>query len=457
MSFLLRRTKKALAGWYDNFNRPNEPAVQPPWASWGDAAAFQILDNKLKLAAEGAPSRGGNYDGGVAYEHQPLTENWAVEFTRAPIGSTSTSNSNETEQNIFLDRNWTEGGNASSSLYQVIIQLKAKYNKEEKDKETGEVTKRESMDRHVNLLTRDKTTTTTVGWIFTSYANVGTDYQFVPATDWAGALRLRVFVFFDRWLLVWINDSLSLLLDLYDPRFRFGPRRRSANFAQVSGLVASIDNFRTYDLDVVPPRLKDSQWSEVMADDFERTASTTVGNGWTQTAGNNFGIHNGALSMNSPIAGSDGFRQVRRNIGSPNMRYAFSIGQGTGSPNSTAPTAILGRMTADGRSGLAAVITQKLIRIAPFTWGGTLAAPSWDLGTVVTLFMPDLDKTIAYAFVIDGDYAWIKDHTNDRVLQIRDGINTMIAPTPDRTWAGSFHSRYSFINSAPLSSVRIFT
>lgn len=442
MSFLLRRTKRAVAGWYDSFDRPNEDPIQPPWQFWGDAASYALVGNRLRLAAEGAPARGGNANGGVAYEHQPLTENWGYEFVRAPIGNTSTSSTNETRQNIFMDKNWTEGVGASSTVYQVWLDLEADYEEDEDDE--GNVSKK--MTRYIRFRTREKT-----GSIW-EIRSIGSDSVSLSATPWAAAVHIRVHVYEDRYMIGWINGSPELLLDVYDPNYRFGPRKRAANFAQVSGLVASIDEFKTYDLPGSPLR---KSWVSTFFDDFERTNSTTVSNGWTQFSGGNFGIYQGALSMNSPFAGSDGYRQIRRDAGTGDVRLEFVCGGGTGDFNLTARSAILGRMTADGRQGIAARIHEQEIRINGFTWGGTATAPTFEGPTVLinNPFGTALVKGHKFSFNISGDYAWVRNETLDRLTYFRDGMNALASPS--NTYVGAFITRYSFANSVPVNEIRV--
>lgn len=457
MAFLIRRNKRARAGWADNFNRADENPIGYPWAFWGNVANFTLTNNRLKLAADGQ-TRGGNYDGGVAFEQQPLTPNWVVEFDRAPIGTTTTSSSNETRQNIFFDKNWTEGGRASSTLFQVGMELDAKYNKEEKDKDTGEVTKRESMDYRVQFFTRDKTRTEGF-WIFTYPGSIGSDTTSVSATPWASTLRLKVMVLEDRYLIGWVNGggaskSADLVVDLWDTRFQFGPGKRAANFAQVSGLVASIDNFKTYDIEPIIRR----EWAATFEDTFNRANSTTVGNGWTQTAGNNFGIYQNALSMNSPIAGTDGFRQVRRNGGERDIRIEFILGGGTGDPALQIRSAFLARMNSAGTKGLACIISPRSVTIHGFTWNGALGTPPVYTGDVqpILAFGTDyINQTDVYSLNISGDYAWVINESTDRLFYFRDGVNALGGTDPADTWVGAFVARNAFVNSAAINNFKV--
>nr|WP_296763773.1 hypothetical protein [Rhodococcus sp. (in: high G+C Gram-positive bacteria)] len=459
MGFLLKRNKIALAGWSDDFNRPNESVAQPPWRFWGNVADFSLVDNRLKLAAEGQ-SRSGNYDGGIAFEHQPLTPNWSLEFVRAPIGTTAVNSSNETTQQIFLDRNWTEGGNASSSPYQVIIELDSDYNREEKDEE-GKVTKRASMDYNVNIRTRDKTNATT-SWGFTTYGSIGADYAVIGASEWAAAMHLRFDIFSDRYIIGYINGIQRLFADMYAETFRFGSRRRSANFAQISGLVASIDNFKTYD---IPPTRQSpirDNWTSRFFDNFDRENSTTVGNGWTQSAGNNFGIHQGSVSMNGgTFTGTDGFRQIRRDTGSSDMKVEFVYGgSGNGAPSLLAKTGVLGRVSADGSRGLIAYFAETSFWLGGFQWGGTLTAPDLLPNTPFfsSVFQTKLKTGVRYSLEISGDGMWIRNlDESGRIVQYRGGINAIQPPSPNNTWAGVFISRYAFTNSTDIAEMRIHT
>lgn len=461
MAFLIKRGKRAVAGWSDSFTRADENPVMEPWQFWGTSATFALINQQLRLAAAGE-TRGGNYDGGIAFEHQPLTENWAVEFVRAPIGTTGTSNSNETEQNIFLDKNWTEGGNASSTLYQVGIQLKAKYNKKKEPDENGNGGKSASMDRNVRFFTRDKTTTTGF-WVFTSYASVGSDSTSVSATPWAGSLAVKVMVLEDRYLLGWINGSgptksADLIVDLYDTRFRFGPNKRSANFAQISGLVASIDNFKTYDIDPIIRR----EWATVFEDTFNRADSADILNGWTETAGDVFGIYNQSVSIRpGPFGaniGDDGWRQFRRDGGYRDLRIEFILGGGTGDPNLQTRTQILARMNAAGTAGLACIISPRSVTIHGFTWTGALkTAPvtNGDVQPILAFGEGFIEKGHVYSLNIVGDYAWVINETTDRLFYFRDGVNGLTNTGPSDTWVGGTIIRNTFINSVAINNFKI--
>ncbi|OZF09799.1 hypothetical protein CH300_00010 [Rhodococcus sp. 15-1154-1] len=431
MGFLLRRSPaRALAGWFDTFDRPNENPVLPPWNFWGDSAAFALVDNKLKLAAEGAV-RGGNPDGGVAFEHQPLTENWGVEFVR-----TISSGSSDAVMDVWLDKNWTEGGSASSTRYQVYVHFERDTKEDDEGKET--------VTRSVKFYSRDKST-----WL---WSGIGSDSFNLNAAAWTAAITVKVHVFEDRYMIGWINGYPELLLDLYDPNYRFGPRKRSANFAQIRGPVSSIDDFKTYDLPANPLR---KNWTSIFFDDFDRANSTTVGNGWAQTAGNNFGIHQNGLSMNSPVAGSDGYRQVRRDAGAGDVRIEFVLGDGIGDPNLTARSAILARMNAAGTQGLACIIHPRSVTLHGFTWGATLTRPEWTSPTqpILAVGTDYVEEGHQMSFNISGDYAWVFNHTLDRLIAFRDGINALASPS--QTWIGAFIARYSFVNSVPVAEVRV--
>lgn len=462
MGFLVRRGKRAVAGWSDDFNRPNESPVLEPWQFWGDQAAYALVDQRLRLAAEGQ-SRGGNFDGGIAFEHQPLTPTWVVEFVRSSIGTTTKSKSNETKQAIFLDKNWTEGGNASSTLYQVAIELESKYTPEEEPDENGDGGKAEKMDYYIRISTRDKVNTTQV-WVFTIAVSIGGDTESVTASVWAAALKLRFHIYNDRYIVGYVNDTQRLFADMYDPNFRFGPKKRSANFAQVSGLVASIDEFKTYDLP------ESNQWREIWAeifyDSFDRNNSTTVGNGWTQTSGNSWGVWNKALSMyGGPFdGGTDGFRQVRRNTGSTDMKVEFVLGgvnEGTSSLSDQTPVYVLGRLSADGKRGLCVYIQEKTLTLTGFSWTGVLSnVPVLDPAPFFTgienAFLPAIPRGTRYSITISGDKMWLTNETLGRVVAFKEGVNSIVPASSGNTWAGAVIMRNFARNSISIGEIRLY-
>lgn len=461
MGFLVRATRRALAGWSDDFNRPDEPAIQAPWGSWGNVAAFQLRNNRMKLAADGAPPRGGKYDGGVAFAYQPLTPNWGVEFVRAPL-----PNDGNTEQNIFLDKNWTEGGNAASTLYQVTFFMESVYVPEKRDPETNEVTEQAHQEYRVGLATRDKVNTETV-WVIvptTVDGTIGSSTYGPTYAEWVAGLTVRLHVYMDRYVVGYINGNQRLFLDLYDPNFQFNNRKRSANFAQVKGLVASIDNFKTYD---IPPEktLFNKQWNEIFYDSFDRPNSTSVGNGWTQTTGDKFGIYNNGLSMDGGAFafGTDGFRQVRRDTGSPNMKVEFVLGgDGTGNPSNNVFSYVLGRLTPDGKKGICIYIRQKIIWMGGWEWDGNFRNKPNLIGAPF-LFLdfftwPTLAEGTRYSLTVEGDSMWLRNETaGGRVIQYREGVNAIVPESPENSWAGAMIMRNLGTNSVAMGEMRLYT
>lgn len=473
MAFLIRRGKRATAGWVDNFTRPNELYITKPWQYWGNSATFSLVNQQLRLAAPGE-TRGGNYDGGVAFEHQPLTKDWCVEFIRAPIGTTAKSASNETEQVVFLDKNWTEGGNASSTLYQVSMQLQSNYTKTTStDSETGEETTTETMSYYIRIRTRDKVNTSQL-WGFTIEGSIGGDSEPIPAAQWAGALRIRLHIYNDRYIVGYINNVQQLFADMYKPEFQFGPRKRSANFAQVSGLIASIDEFKTYDLPIADPGqpgdpgIRDN-WTPVFYDSFNRANSTSVGNGWTQTTGNAFGIWANGLSMqlgafNTSI-GDDGFRQIRRDVGTTDMRVEFVLGgDGTGEPSEKTQSYILGRMSPDGKRAICVQIRKRNLYIGGWSWTGAFKTPPTldgnpffldDIGLVDP--RPVLSEGVRYSLDISGDRAILRLADTGRAILFKEGINSIVPANSGNTWAGAMVMRNLFANSVSIGEMRLYT
>ena len=344
----------------------------------------------------------------------------------------------------------------------MALQLDSEYYPEEKDSE-GQVTQAARQERYVRILTRDKVNQSTV-WFWKVDGSIGGDNVEIQATPWAAALKIRVSVFSDRWIVVYINGKQELFADMYDPNFQFGPKKRSANFAQVRGLVASIDDFSTYD---IPKTLMRTDWTEQHYDSFNRANSTTVGNGWTQTAGNSWGIYSNALSMNGAFGagGSDGFRQIRRDTGSTDMKVEFTIGgvgEGTSSPSDLTPIYILGRLSADGKRGLCVYIREKSFWLDGWSWNGALGSqptldgsPFW-LG-FQNAYLSSIERGTRFSLTISGDVMWLTNETQGKVTFYKEGMNAMVPDTSNNTWAGAVIMRNAFRNSVSVGEMRIYT
>lgn len=428
MGFLLRRSPaRARAGWYDNFNRPDENPLGFPWSSWGEPRTVFLASNRLVLGYDSGGWFQPNPDGGVAYEHQPLTPDWAVEFF-CQIEIPTRDNG---DVNVFLDRNWTAGGSASSTEYQTYFGLR----KETTEDDEGD----ETVTRRAHIRCRRKG-----AWLLAlSYSFTMTQAQWAATNHW------KIVVFQDKYVGIVMNGKLVALRILENSNYYLGPGKRAANFRNNHQSEVYIDDFRTYDR----PALTATAWVSEFFDDFNRTTGTTVGNGWSQL-GSNFGINANALSMQGGFP-SDGRRGVWRDgISSGNMRILFTLGGGTGDPNAIAETTVLGRVNSAGTLGIGVWINAASVRIVKMT--GAVNAPTYlDLTEPISVVGGDIANGQQYALCFHDDEAWIERVSDGAPLVWSDGIDAH-SPESNRGVAVVLR-RQSFANSAPVNDLRVLT
>lgn len=400
-----------------------------PWSSWGEPRTLSLRSNRLVLGWDSGGWFQPNPDGGVAFEAQPLTPNWAVEFD-CQIELPSRDNG---QVNVFLDRNWTAGGSASSTEYQVHFMLRKDTTEEKQDDGTTKT----SVDRRVSIRCRRKGS-----WFIA--LNYGAS---LTQAQWAANNRWRIIVFQDKYVGILMNGRLVALRVLENVNYYLGDGKRAANFRNNHPSEVYIDNYQTNDM----PDPRSQPWTEEFYDDFNRTNnSSVVGNGWSQI-GAAFGIASGAMSI---TGGTDGRRGAWRGpFSSGNQRIEFTFGGGSGAPNGTAETTVFGRVNSAGTLGVGVVFHDSRMRLTcisgPFN------------GTAYTDFSEDITPitNIAngqqFALCIVGDLIWLERMSDGAILMWSPGVNAY-SPETNRGVAVAFR-RLLFTNSPPINDLRVFT
>ncbi|WP_156380548.1 MULTISPECIES: hypothetical protein [unclassified Rhodococcus (in: high G+C Gram-positive bacteria)] len=425
----MRRTRKALAGWVDSLQGRSENPPLQPWRPWGDPRTVSITPAGMVLGNDGGWFQP-NPDGGIGYEHMPLTPNWEFEFTRALASYTQ-----DGRFVVYIDRNWTAGGSAAATRYQTYLELER--DTDEKENDDGTTTR--TVRRRVQLFLREKG-----AWFIAGSFGATLDNG-----QWSKPIAVRVRVYRDRVVIVWIDGTRYLFGDITDARYNFTGGQRSANFTQQSGPVVTLTNFATRDVAGLR-----SNWISHFYDDFNRPDTTTVGNGW-QNAGGEYGIYSGALSMQSPfLPPGDGFRRAWRGPApSENIRVEVTFGGGTSKPEDLASAFVVVRANSAMSSGLAFRIQKQQITLMRITGVPTSSGALLELiGQRIPYI---LDNPMKLAFHVDGDLAWVDriDGGRNECLFWCDGVAGQVLA--DQRYYGAIHQRFAFTNPAPFNDFRV--
>ncbi|OLT33685.1 hypothetical protein BJF84_21355 [Rhodococcus sp. CUA-806] len=385
-----------------------------------------LASNRLVLGYDSGGWFQPNPDGGVAYEHQPLTPNWAVEF----FCSIEIPTRDNGSVNVFLDRNWTAGGSASSTEYQVYFSL---YKTTTEDDEGNETVERRAYIRCRHK--GDWFPALTFGFSLTQ-------------AQWAANNQWKIIVFQDKYIGIVMNGKLFALRILENANYYLGGGKRAANFRNNHQSEVYIEDFRTYDRPALP-----TSWVSEFLDEFTgANTSNGPGNGWS-ALGDNHGILSNAYSMRQPFPPpSDGRRGIwRGGLTRGDMRVAVVFGGGTGDPNGTAETCVVGRVNETGTLGIAAHFWSTRVKISVVS--GPFNSPTYtDLTDEITVYGGNIAFGETYALNILGDEAWIDRASDGALLCWTDGINAA-SPETNRGH-GLIVRRQTFINSAPVTAVR---
>lgn len=267
MAFLIRRNiPRAYAGWFDNFDRPNENPVKQPWGANGGFATanVQLKDGALEMdQGYVAPL------GAVSYEFQPFTEVWGCEFDI-----------------------WMPAGGLAAQSFLILI--------------GGSWAKREGSfinSAAIRFFYRSVGQTNPVGiYEFNDVVSTNATLQeqvLAGGSNWWNVPHnIRLWVD-GKTVRMWIDGVLTLgstFRGVYGP----GPGKRAVNFNNQLFVNNRITNYKLYDR---PKSDLFNGWSSVLwEDDFNRVNNPSIGNGWVKLGRTGTVIQTNSLAYTS---GSD--------------------------------------------------------------------------------------------------------------------------------------------------------
>lgn len=243
--FLIRRNLPlAWAGWRDEFDRPAENPLKPPWKHLGGGESY-INDSEQLVVTEQAVNDDGR---GPSYTWQPFTPHWGFE---AGIWYPVEGLDNQHFYVVFTD-SWVR---IASDKFQKAAGVGFKHELGGDDNMVyGEF---DSMFSPIDIR-----------GVWDS-----------PVGAFKGqTLNLKVWCENDEWLRIWVNDAYVGSV-MPSNAYKLSPLRRCVrllNRSYCNVLVRWLDHYDRPP--TVPPK---TVWTEVFADDFNR-ADGVVGNGWTQ-------------------------------------------------------------------------------------------------------------------------------------------------------------------------------
>lgn len=421
MGWLLKRgLALSRQGWRDDFNRPNENPIQPPWRQWGDSTSGRVLNNQLRLDNNGFL----NWSvGGWGAEYQPLTPHWGYEF-RADFANTANTGS----FTVYLDKNWTRGQFQTSSQYQTYLT----WQHDVDDKGTSDPA--DDTDSYgVTIVHKNKDA------IFAALKDsyTMTQAQFFAAHTW------KIDVFHDRAILVTMDGTPVLLYTVDDPDYYFSYDRRGLNFRS-NAWDTDVDWFYVYDWLGFP-----FVWGPgAVSDDFNR-ANGPVGNGWTVLG--DAQIVNNAYSMPGGFP-SDGGRAILRTLGFTSGRVGIAGVLGGNMNPSAHEQGMVLCSNANGTQGLIARVTNTNAKLFRFSSALTGNPASYTQLGIFKNAIGGLSSGQQLNFeVYDGNaYIW----RGPELLAFANNVHAVVPKTNE--YMGLLVSRSAFINSGSWNSVQLY-
>ncbi|MGW3545908.1 hypothetical protein ACWDNI_35950 [Nocardia niigatensis] len=411
MSFLLRRTGRAWAGWRDLdtlHSRPDENPIQPPWRSTNSNRAVWLEGNVLKIAdGLSTPMQ----LGGVSYWRMPFTQNWGAEFDLNLDG-------NVIMEQFFamcISPSWTSVAFTDLKELPMISIYRGVF----------------SATASVRILV---------------YHDLNFHDTLASTQEYSGLMnrswyRVTILVDRDRLIRVYIGGVFVFQFWL-STALKSGPGRRALNFLNQTTSVSEMKNYVLFDQ---PSDFQSvAPWSTVHYDDFNRPDGAP-GNGWTQQ-GANAGIVGNSWSVTGTSDTSVG---LLRDTGVTNgvQRVEGVIG-GNLPPSGGADASLILRAKPDGSEGLAANFFSGHIYLSRFTGG--LNNPTFtDYMDTGEITVPNGTKA---AFAATDQAAWIE--LNGGIVLMAD-VNHKV--TTANSWGGARVSRRSGNNSASWNDLRLMT
>lgn len=420
MSFLTRRNRPlTVAGWGDLdtvHSRPNESPIGKPWAQWNNSQTADLVSDVMVFAdATGAIF---NF-GGWAYEHQPYTPNWGVDFELDMTVNTTQA----MYFGAFIGVAWTRAISTSDSNLLIL-----QFYKNSPFLTGGDYSR-------VRLV---------------SYATSGGTETVIGEADLPGGINwfntggfhtIKAWFDNDKTFRIYIDGVLMMWIIVPFAQYRPGFNKRAFNFVNRCFFTASMKKFFTYD------RLVSDlpSWSSFFYDDLNRPGPA-VGNGWTVLGSAGQIV---SSSIYSWTGGSDGGSAILRDTGvsTGKQRVEAVI---AGSMNNTADARLFVLSNAAGTEGFCARIWGNKIVISRYAT--SLTNPSLlQLCSTVNLPSGNAPGDII-AFSVNNDHLWV-----ERNGEIIIGTARVTVPNTNQyAGAGVSHAFFAATSSA-WTDVRILT
>jgi hypothetical protein len=413
MGFLLKRNiPKALAGWSDNFARPDESPIRQPWGSWRATSPSALVGGVLQIPA----FNGSTIDAskGVGYEFQPLTENWGFEFD-LNLNATGVFNQNFM---VFLTRSWPK--NFENSI-QGFLGLDLWW------EAPAPIATR-------TLLRFDTYTNSYVPTVLAE-TNQGS------GSFWNGAWHTyKVHVTRDMYFRLYIDGAQYVATNI-PAAYRTSLNNRGTNFGSAFRVAVSLDSYHIYDDYTTSPFDLGTAWVGSFFDNFERPNGAVL-NGWT-TIGAAGQIVSGTYNNTGT---TDGGRAILRDSGFTGGRQrvegVINANANTGTGNNDDRLFLCSNSA--GTQGLCARIWRNTIRICRYSSALSGNPPTF------TAFNPDSQYNRGVlagdvvGFNVNNGVAWV-DVNGEPVASTSGPIHTVVPAS--NSWMGLGLSRSVFSNS----------
>ncbi|MET8430176.1 hypothetical protein [Nocardia sp. NPDC004860] len=411
MSFLLRRTARAWAGWRDLdalHSRPDENPVQPPWRQTNNSRTVWLENNVLKINdGLSTPMQ----LGGVSYWQMPFTQNWGCEMDLNIDGNII----QEQFWAACISPSWTSVAFTDLKELPMIAIYRGVF----------------SSTASIRILV---------------YHDLNFHDTLASTQEYSGLMnrstyRLTILVDRDRLVRVYVSGTFVFQYWL-STALKAGPGRRALNFLNQTSAWSEQSNFVLFDqqsdFQSVAP------WSSVFYDDFNR-ANGAVSNGWTQQ-GTNAGIVGNSWSVTGTADTNVGL--IRDTGMTSGIQRVEGVIGGNLPPSSGADASLILRAKSDGSEGLSANFYAGHIYLSRFTGG--LTNPTY------TDYMDTAEVTVpngaTVAFSCTNQAAWIE--VNGQIVLMAD-VNNKV--TTSNSWGGLRVSQKSGNNSASWNDVRLLT
>ena len=418
MSFLLRRNRPWTFGDYRDLDaahsRPNENPIKKPWNQWNDSQTATLTSNVMVFSD--ATTSTFNF-GGYAYEHQPSTSRWGVEFDIDLTVNTSQA----AFFGAFVGSSWTRSIQSGDSNL-----LRIDFFKNSPLLSGGDYSR-------VRIVT---------------YASAGGLETVLSQTDLPGGINwfntggfhnVKVWFDDDKTIRIYVDNVLTNWTMVPNAAYRPSLNARAFNFTNRTQFTAAMKNFATYDR-----RSDYPSWTSFFYDDFNR-ANGAPANGWTALSATAQIVGN-ALSITGTTDGGSG---VIRDTGVTTGKQRVE-GVLASNPSNTAnaDSRLFLLSNVGGTQGICARVNGNKIAIVRYSSALTGNPPTFtQLAASV-----GLSNTVAgdkISLCSSNDHIWV-ERNNEVVL----GAPRVTVPNTNQ-YAGGGVSRSAFANSASWNDLRI--